>query len=222
MNRVPWESPPQDVRGRTFGGPSALRGAGLTLAWGGALWLAGVVTPLTAMHLSRLAPVLTRPLAHAGAVVACAVVASAGGVGVAGWAAAAGWPVDGTRSRDPYAYMEPSGWDGVSGPKRSWDGASGGSFSSVRWRLPVDTGRAALLDALRPAVRQRRLVLVGLHACGDLSPTLLSVNMPQGAHHSDLSHQPAAPTDTADVTAARKKVADILGGWLREIDGSSL
>ena len=51
----------------------------------------------------------------------------------------------------------------------------------------------------------------------DLSPTLLSVNMPQGAHHSDLSHQPAAPTDTADVTAARKKVADILGGWLREI-----
>ena len=44
------------------------------------------------------------------------------------------------------------------------DGASGGSFSSVRWRLPVDTGRAALLDALRPAVRQRRLVLVGLHA----------------------------------------------------------
>ena len=49
----------------------------------------------------------------------------------------------------------------------------------------------------------------------------LSVNMPQGAHHSDLSHQPAAPTDTADVTAARKKVADILGGWLREIDGSS-
>ena len=31
------------------------------------------------------------------------------------------------------------------------DGASGGSFSSVRWRLPVDTGRAALLDALRPA-----------------------------------------------------------------------
>ena len=53
------------------------------------------------------------------------------------------------------------------------DGASGGSFSSVRWRLPVDTGRAALLDALRPAVRQRRLVLVGLHACGDLSPTLL-------------------------------------------------
>ena len=42
------------------------------------------------------------------------------------------------------------------------DGASGGSFVG-RWRLPVDTGRAAL--PIRCGRRaQRRLVLVGLHA----------------------------------------------------------
>lgn len=41
--------------------------------------------------------------------------------------------------------------------------------------------------------------------------------MPNGAHHSDLSHHPASPSDTEDVTAGRLQVRNILKGWLQEI-----
>ena len=36
-----------------------------------------------------------------------------------------------------------------------------------------------------------------------LSTTLVAINMPNGAHHSDLSHDPPSPTDTSDVTEGR-------------------
>jgi hypothetical protein len=49
-----------------------------------------------------------------------------------------------------------------------------------------------------------------------LSPTLIAVNIPDGAHHSDLSHSMPGPMDTADVIEARKRVKGILGGWLAE------
>ena len=49
-----------------------------------------------------------------------------------------------------------------------------------------------------------------------LSPTLVAVNIPDGAHQSDLSHSMPGPTDTPDVVEARKKVKSILGGWLAE------
>ena len=50
-----------------------------------------------------------------------------------------------------------------------------------------------------------------------LSPTLIAVNIPDGAHHSDLSHSMPGPADTPDVVEARKKVKGILGGWLSEL-----
>jgi lysosomal Pro-X carboxypeptidase len=50
-----------------------------------------------------------------------------------------------------------------------------------------------------------------------LSPTLIAVNIADGAHHSDLSHTMPGPTDTPDVVEARKKVKGLLGGWLAEV-----
>jgi len=50
-----------------------------------------------------------------------------------------------------------------------------------------------------------------LESVGD---TLVAINMPNGAHHSDLTHTPASPTDTADIKAGRQKVERPLGVWL--------
>ena len=53
----------------------------------------------------------------------------------------------------------------------------------------------------------------------DVDPTLqlLTLNMPNGAHHSDLSHtRPCpAPDDTADVLDARAKATVVLTRWLK-------
>ena len=38
--------------------------------------------------------------------------------------------------------------------------------------------------------------------------------MPNGAHHSDLSHDLPGPQDTADVTEVRQQAAAILARWL--------
>jgi pimeloyl-ACP methyl ester carboxylesterase len=56
-----------------------------------------------------------------------------------------------------------------------------------------------------------------------LSQDLITLNMPNGAHHSDLRHtRPCpAPDDTADVLAARKAGAEILMRWLREVKAES-
>lgn len=48
----------------------------------------------------------------------------------------------------------------------------------------------------------------------NLSDTLLAFNMPNGAHHSDLSHNWPSPEDTPDVTATREAVAQTIEAWL--------
>eukprot|EP00966_Prymnesium_polylepis_P148312 3426147-Prymnesium_polylepis.1 len=50
----------------------------------------------------------------------------------------------------------------------------------------------------------------------DVSPEadLLTLNMENGAHHSDLSHSPPGPQDTPDVVAARAKATGILARWI--------
>ena len=50
---------------------------------------------------------------------------------------------------------------------------------------------------------------------GSLSPDLVVINMPNGAHHSDLSHNwPSDLVDTPDVTAAREAIAAQLQAWI--------
>ena len=58
---------------------------------GGLLW-AVVVIVFAAHHLSCLAPVLRRPLAHATCAVGCGVLASLGALGSIGWLHTVGWP----------------------------------------------------------------------------------------------------------------------------------
>lgn len=55
----------------------------------------------------------------------------------------------------------------------------------------------------------------------DLSDTLLAVNIGDGAHHSDLSHDEPSDADTADVQQARARVGDILAGWLEQAQGKA-
>jgi hypothetical protein len=51
----------------------------------------------------------------------------------------------------------------------------------------------------------------------NLSASLVAINMPNGAHHSDLSHDPPGPQDTPDVTAGRAQAATLLAEWLAEV-----
>ena len=51
----------------------------------------------------------------------------------------------------------------------------------------------------------------------NLSDSLVAINMPNGAHHSDLSHTAPGPQDTPDVTAARAQAAALLERWLHEV-----
>ena len=55
----------------------------------------------------------------------------------------------------------------------------------------------------------------------NLSDTLIAINMPNGAHHSDLSHDPPGPEDTPDITAGRAQAAGLLSGWLAEIKATA-
>ena len=48
---------------------------------------------------------------------------------------------------------------------------------------------------------------------------LLTLNMANGAHHSDLSHSLPGPQDTPDVTEARAKATVILERWLAAASG---
>jgi len=52
---------------------------------------------------------------------------------------------------------------------------------------------------------------------GNLSDTLLVLNMPNGAHHSDLTHSPPSDQDTPDVKATRAFIGDVLQTWLAQI-----
>jgi hypothetical protein len=44
--------------------------------------------------------------------------------------------------------------------------------------------------------------------------SLLALNIADGAHHSDLSHDEPGDQDTPDVKFARKKAGDIIEQWL--------
>lgn len=47
-----------------------------------------------------------------------------------------------------------------------------------------------------------------------LSDTLVVFNMPNGAHHSDLTHTRASASDTPDVTKTRAQAKNLLRTWL--------
>jgi pimeloyl-ACP methyl ester carboxylesterase len=51
----------------------------------------------------------------------------------------------------------------------------------------------------------------------NLSESLVAINMLNGAHHSDLSHEPPSPADTPDVVAGRAQAARLLQRWLSEL-----
>jgi hypothetical protein len=51
----------------------------------------------------------------------------------------------------------------------------------------------------------------------NLSNSLLALNFPNGAHHSDLSGRGPSEDDTADIKQGFKSVIQILGSWLDEI-----
>ena len=48
----------------------------------------------------------------------------------------------------------------------------------------------------------------------NLSDSLIALNFPNGAHHSDLSHLGPNENDTDDIKDGYKKIAQILGDWL--------
>eukprot|EP00928_Gymnodinium_smaydae_P030267 TRINITY_DN2254_c0_g1_i1.p1 TRINITY_DN2254_c0_g1~~TRINITY_DN2254_c0_g1_i1.p1 ORF type:complete len:533 (-),score=65.22 TRINITY_DN2254_c0_g1_i1:125-1690(-) len=56
----------------------------------------------------------------------------------------------------------------------------------------------------------------GFQADPSTEQDLLVINLPNGAHHSDLSHN-WGDTDTPDVQAAHAKVVDLVGKWLQEV-----
>eukprot|EP00472_Partenskyella_glossopodia_P001309 CAMPEP_0197526400 /NCGR_PEP_ID=MMETSP1318-20131121/17701_1 /TAXON_ID=552666 /ORGANISM="Partenskyella glossopodia, Strain RCC365" /LENGTH=417 /DNA_ID=CAMNT_0043080549 /DNA_START=207 /DNA_END=1460 /DNA_ORIENTATION=- len=51
----------------------------------------------------------------------------------------------------------------------------------------------------------------------NLSDTLVAINIEDGAHHSDLSHNPPSSADTAAVQKARAQAVEILSGWLKDL-----
>ena len=51
----------------------------------------------------------------------------------------------------------------------------------------------------------------------NLSDTLIAFNMPNGAHHSDLSHTWPSPEDTPDVALVRQLASGVLAGWLEGV-----
>jgi Serine carboxypeptidase S28 len=51
----------------------------------------------------------------------------------------------------------------------------------------------------------------------NLSNTLIALNFPNGAHHSDLSHLGPTENDTEDIAEGYKTITRILGQWLDEV-----
>lgn len=52
----------------------------------------------------------------------------------------------------------------------------------------------------------------------DLSDTILALNFPNGAHHSDLGHDWPL-NDTEDIEKGHVRIVEILGGWLDDLYG---
>lgn len=51
----------------------------------------------------------------------------------------------------------------------------------------------------------------------DVSDTIRTFNLPNGAHHSDLTHVGATDQDTPDIVEGHKQVTALLQSWLKEI-----
>ena len=51
----------------------------------------------------------------------------------------------------------------------------------------------------------------------DVSDTILALNFPNGAHHSDLSHQGPTDADTDDLKQGFVDITNILSGWLENM-----
>jgi hypothetical protein len=51
----------------------------------------------------------------------------------------------------------------------------------------------------------------------NISDSIVSLNFPNGAHHSDLSHQGPSAQDTWDIRQGFDKIEQLLGKWLQEI-----
>jgi len=49
---------------------------------------------------------------------------------------------------------------------------------------------------------------------------LITINLPNGAHHSELGHVYEPAKDTEDVKAAHAQIAELLHSWLEEVKGS--
>lgn len=55
----------------------------------------------------------------------------------------------------------------------------------------------------------------------NVSDTVVAINLPNGAHHSDLSHRaPSSHRDTPDVTEAFVQIQTLLAKWLKDIQVS--
>lgn len=50
----------------------------------------------------------------------------------------------------------------------------------------------------------------------DVSDSILAINFPNGAHHSDLSHVGPSENDTDDIRVGFAKIANIIEKWLNE------
>mmetsp|Transcript_4541 Transcript_4541/g.6545 ORF Transcript_4541/g.6545 Transcript_4541/m.6545 type:complete len:597 (-) Transcript_4541:1298-3088(-) len=55
----------------------------------------------------------------------------------------------------------------------------------------------------------------------DLSDSLLAINLENGAHHSDLTHEAPGPNDTEDIQQGHEQIQVILGKWIEEIKEES-
>ena len=52
----------------------------------------------------------------------------------------------------------------------------------------------------------------------NLSPDIIAINMPNGAHHSDLNHMGPRSVDTEDIKQAFPLVIQAMTRWLTEIN----
>jgi hypothetical protein len=55
----------------------------------------------------------------------------------------------------------------------------------------------------------------------DLSDSIVALNFPNGAHHSDLTHTGPSDEDTDDIKEGHKQIAAILGEWLHKVKQES-
>ena len=56
----------------------------------------------------------------------------------------------------------------------------------------------------------------------NLSDSLIALNFPNGAHHSDLSGRGPSDEDTEDIKEGFRTITRILGSWLEEIRSSAV